>query len=238
MIQLQTEHLCYAYGHEEVLHDVNITVEEGDYLGIVGPNGSGKSTLMKLLLGLLESDHGEIRRSISLSEIGYLPQHRQRREKNFPATVMEIVATGLLATKKPPKRVTKEDKEAIKELLYSLDIGDLWNKSIAEISGGQEQRVHLARCLISKPKVIVLDEPTSALDPRIRSEFYEMLSALNKQGVTLILVTHDLESVGRFTNKLIYLDKMVLFNGTYEDFSQSETMERYVGEEHWRHHHD
>ena len=238
MIQLQTEHLCFSYGHAEVLHDVNIIIKEGDYIGIVGPNGSGKSTLMKLLLGLLSSDHGEIRRSISLSDIGYLPQHRQRREKNFPATVTEIVATGLLAHKSIPKRITKEEKKEIKELLTKLGIGELADKSIGELSGGQEQRVHLARCLISKPKMIILDEPTSALDPRIRGEFYAMLKELNDEGVTLILVTHDLDSVGAYTNKLVYLDKIVLFNGSYVDFSQSETMNLYKGDEHWRHHHD
>lgn len=227
---LTVKNLNFKYGKNLLLKDINFQVEKGDYLGVIGPNGSGKTTLIKILLGILETYEGEIKynkKFLGENFLGYVPQKTFGNDKLFPATVKEIVATGLLSQKKGFKFYTKSDYEKVDYILHKLKIEDLKNKKIGNLSGGQQQRVLLARSMVAKPSVLILDEPTSALDPEIREEFYKTLKELNKERVSIILISHDLLSIENYINKVLFLNRKVIFYGDYEEFKDSEEINIY-----------
>ena len=235
---VSTELLACNYREGRVLEDISFQVERGDYVGIVGPNGSGKSTLVKALLGLVTISKG----SASLfgtplsnfkdwHKVGYLPQSLHLVNPVFPATVHETVGLGLLSLKRFPKRLNRADKEKIDLTLDELGILDLKLKLIGELSGGQLQRVLLARAIVNDPELLVLDEPTAALDPETRGRFYAMISDINRsRGVTVMLVTHDSGTIGEHASKMLYLDKKLLFYGSFDEFCHSPEMSSMFGE--------
>jgi len=238
------EDLAVRYGKHQVLSGISFVINKGDYIGVAGPNGSGKTTLIKAMLGLLPVAEGQISFNNNAAHdpyIGYLPQKAIQSDGLFPATVREVVAMGLLAPKKGPRFYNASDQEKVGKVLKRLDIDDLSDHKIGSLSGGQQQRVLLARALAGSPSLLILDEPTSALDPQIRESFYELLGDLNRvDGVTILLVSHDMASIGKYTKKLLYLDRRVIFFGTYEEFCSSEEMSSYFGplSQHqicWRH---
>jgi len=232
-IILKADNVTLKYGRHEVLTDASFTVEAGDYIGIVGPNGSGKTSLMKAMLGLITPTGGQFSYAGEIKDnrfIGYLPQKVISGDPLFPAKVREVVAMGLLSSKRFPKHLSQEDYKKVDEILSRLKIGNLAEKKIGNLSGGQQQRVLLARALVSSPRLLILDEPTSALDPKVRENFYGILKELNEQdGVTILLVSHDIGSIGQYTKKMLYLDRTVVFFGTYEDFCHSQDMTHYFG---------
>ena len=232
-IILRADNITLKYGRHEVLTDASFTVEAGDYIGIVGPNGSGKTSLMKAMLGLITPSSGKFSYAGEVRDnrfIGYLPQKVISGDPLFPAKVREVVAMGLLSSKRFPKHLSLEDYKKVDEILSRLKIGNLAEKKIGNLSGGQQQRVLLARALVSSPRLLILDEPTSALDPKVRENFYGILKELNEQdGVTILLVSHDIGSIGQYTKKMLYLDRTVVFFGTYEDFCHSQDMTHYFG---------
>lgn len=232
-IILKADNITLKYGRHEVLTDASFTVEAGDYIGIVGPNGSGKTSLMKAMLGLITPTSGQFTYAGEVRDnrfIGYLPQKVISGDPLFPAKVREVVAMGLLSSKRFPKHLSQEDYRKVDEILGRLKIGNLAEKKIGNLSGGQQQRVLLARALVSSPRLLILDEPTSALDPKVRENFYGILKELNEQdGVTILLVSHDIGSIGQYTKKMLYLDRTVVFFGTYEDFCHSQDMTHYFG---------
>ncbi len=235
---VSTKQLACCYREGKVLEDISFQVQRGDYVGIVGPNGSGKSTLVKALLGLVAiSDGSAMLFGSPLPEfkewkkLGYLPQSLHLVNPVFPATVHETVGLGLLSHKRFPKRINGKDKIKIDETLKELNIYDLKHKLIGELSGGQLQRVLLARAIVNDPELLVLDEPTAALDPETRDRFYTMIGSLNqKRGVTVMLVTHDSGAIGRHASKMLYLDKKMLFFGSFEQFCHSPEMSSLFGE--------
>ena len=245
---IRVEDLTVRYGRHEALTNVSFSVEKGDYIGIVGPNGCGKTTLIKSLLGLIRPASGTITfndgGATAQGFLGYLPQKAIAADRVFPATVKEIIATGLIHKNGFQLRMPQADKARIDTVLERLKIQDLKSKRIGSLSGGQLQRVLLGRALVANPDLLILDEPTSALDPQIREEFYALLTSLNKEDeVTILLVSHDIGSVGRFTNKMLYLDRRLVFFGGYDKFCGSPDMTRYFGYETqhqicWRHSHD
>jgi len=231
---LEVQNLSIGYGKHTILEDVNFNVQEGDYVGIVGPNGSGKSTLVKGILGLLEPQVGSIvinsNKKAKRSNVGYLPQTAISTDQLFPAKVKEIVEMGLLVNKSFPKRLSKEDKLRVNDILMELGIEDLIDQKIGSLSGGQQQRVLLARALVSSPDLLILDEPTSALDPKIRDEFYHLIERLNKEKkVTILLVSHDIGSIGQYTSKMLYLDRRLVYYGDYKTFCMDHSMTDYFG---------
>lgn len=235
---LEATGLTVRYQGTEVLSGVTFAIEQGDYVGIVGPNGSGKTTLIRGSLGLVPVAAGEVRlfglspdRFRDWYKIGYAPQASESRHQGFPATVAEIVATGLLARKRFPRRFTKKDRDAVDQALALLGIEDLKRNMITQLSGGQRHRVLLARALVADPELLLLDEPTAAVDPATRGRFYEMLEGLNREArKTILIVTHDLGTIGQYAAKLLYLDQRLIFFGSFEEFCRSDRMADYFGE--------
>ncbi|MCM2359866.1 MAG: metal ABC transporter ATP-binding protein [Geobacteraceae bacterium] len=235
---LAIDGLCFNYDGNRVLDGISFRVQAGDYLGIVGPNGSGKSTLIRTVLGLAEPAEGKVElfgaARAQFSEwrrIGYLPQRIKFFNPNFPATVEEVVRLGLLAGKRIPRAVTRGDDEAVGKTLELMGITGIRRKLIGDLSGGQQQRVLLARAVVGGPELLILDEPTTALDPETRENFYLLLERLNReQNTTVILVTHDTWSIGKYATRFLYLDKKIIFAGTFDDFCRSPEMTSFFGE--------
>lgn len=233
---IEVKNLSVKYREAEALSDVSLDVSSSDYVGIVGPNGSGKTTLIKALLGLVPHT-GEVyfwgkqfRAFPRKRHIGYLPQKMSLLDPHFPATALEIVVSGVYCCKKFPKRLSWKDYDMAKEAMEMLGIANLKDRSIGRLSGGQQQRVLLARALVHKPKILILDEPTVALDPHSREAFYSTVQKLNQEeGVTVLLVSHDVGTVGEYASKLLYLDRKLIFYGTLEEFCKSPKMTDYFG---------
>ncbi|ERJ12072.1 metal ABC transporter ATP-binding protein [Haloplasma contractile] len=215
---LNIEHLTIKYGKHTVLKDLTFKVQTGDYVGIIGPNGSGKSTLVRGILGLVPITNGQIEK-VTNDDIGYLPQKTYSNDQVFPATVKEIVLTGLLRNKRFPNFYTPSDHKKVDQILKRLQIIDLKENKIGTLSGGQQQRVMLARAVVSSPKILILDEPTSALDPKFRETFYKLVNDLNKnEGITILHISHDLNSVMQYMNRVLHLDRDILFYGAKEKY--------------------
>jgi len=225
---LEVKNLSVKYGQTEALENVSFAIEQGDFVGLAGPNGGGKTTLAKTILGLTDAYSGEIylfgkkqKDFDCFKRIGYLPQKQSSINQLFPASVGEIVLLGLLSQKKMPKTFSQEDKKLIDETLKKLCILDLKNKMFSELSGGQQQKVLLARALISGPELLILDEPSTALDPVSREDFFKMIQTLNKELKTaIILITHDTGYIGQYASKLLYIDRKMLFFGKISDFCE------------------
>lgn len=225
---INIKNLNVSYGQNNVLDNITFAVEKGDFVGLVGPNGGGKTTLVKAILGLISKTKGKIflfgkeQKSFNeFSKIGYLPQKQFTINQLFPATVEEVVFLGLLSQKRRPKIISKEDREKIKNILSLLRILELKNKILFDLSGGQQQKVFLARALISDPQLLILDEPSNALDPTSREDFFKLVKKLNQEKkTTIILITHDTGYIGSYANKLLYIDRKLIFFGKISDFCQ------------------
>ncbi len=203
---ISAEHLKVEYGNSVVLSDIDFYVNKGDYLNIIGPNGSGKTTLIKILTNLQKPSQGKI--TIAPVVFGYLPQHLSESAQ-IPANVYEVLK--LSNAKKP-------SDEAIKKLLSDMGMLDFMYQPMGKLSGGEQQRVYIIRALLSNPDVLILDEPTSALDPEFRKFFYAYIEKLNDQGMTIIHVTHDLSDGLRHGSRILELDQVVKFFGTFEQY--------------------
>lgn len=234
---LKVEKINFKYETAEILDNVSFEINQGDFVALAGPNGAGKTTLARLILGLESPNSGQIEifgtkqaNNIPWPKIGYLAQRAGLFNPLFPAKVKEVIALGLLSGKKYPKKINSSDKEKIDEVLNWLNISNLKNEAINKLSGGQQQRVFLARALVSKPDLLILDEPSTALDPETRTGFFELLKKLNKErGMAILIITHDTAQAGQYADKLLYLDKRVIFFGQFSDFCHSEEMEKYFG---------
>ena len=192
---IQIEHVSAEYDGKQVLKDINLTVYQDDYLGIIGPNGGGKTTLMRLILGLKKPTEGSIHICNEGKEIsmGYLPQYNDL-DKQFPISVYEVVLSGLSKSKSLFARYTKLHHQQVAETLERMQLSDLKDRHIGALSGGQLQRVLLARAIVSKPDVVILDEPNTYIDRRFQKQMYEMLEQINKE-CAIIIVSHDIAEV-------------------------------------------
>lgn len=232
----EVKNLSFSYTGQTVLKDINFNITEGDFIALLGPNGSGKTTLIKLLLGLLPPQKGKINLFDSALQkfrtwrnIGYLEQ-KTTTPRNMPMTAFAVVRLGLLSTKKGLKLFNEEDNKKTISLMKKLHCFSYKDKLFSELSGGQQQRVLLARTIINEPKFLILDEPSTALDSSSREEFFEIISALNKEKkTTILLVTHDISQVGKYVNKFLVLDKEIIFYGSKEDFCDSKKVTDYFG---------
>ena len=214
--------LSLGYDAQVVARDLNFSVSKGDYLCIVGENGSGKTTLMKTLLRLKEPVSGKIETGDGLkkNEIGYLPQ-QTIVQKDFPASVREIVLSGCQGRCGIRPFYNHEEKELAKENMERMGITDLANRCYRDLSGGQQQRVLLARALCATKKVLLLDEPVAGLDPKVTVQMYELIKDLNREGITIIMISHDISAAVRYASHILHIGDTVFF-GTKEKYLDSE----------------
>jgi len=216
---IKLENVSFSYNQEEFLKNINISIYEGDFLGVIGPNGGGKTTLLKLILGLLKPETGRIRvfgrtPRKGRESIGYLSQFKNI-DFDFPITALEIVLLNRVG-KKLFKHYSRQDHEAAEKALKNLGIWHLKNKNLSELSGGEKQRVFVARALANEPKALLLDEPTSNLDMHIQEEFYEVLRKLNKK-IAIVVVDHALETVSKHAKEIICINKCKTHTAKYHD---------------------
>ena len=219
--QLTCKNVTLGYEGNAVIEGLDFTVSSGDYLCILGENGSGKSTLVKALLGLIPAMSGEIIHSDEISGgVGYLPQQTVV-QKDFPASVREIVRSGCIKKAGLRPFYNRQEKALADENMKRLGITDLAGRCYRELSGGQQQRVLLARALCATGKVLLLDEPVTGLDPKAQADLYELIASLNRSGVTMIMVSHDVSAV-RYASHILHIgSKEQLFFGTRDDYLSS-----------------
>jgi zinc transport system ATP-binding protein len=217
---IEIHNLTVYYGQTPALTNVCLEVTEGDYLGIIGPNGGGKSTLLKAMLGLVPAAEGSVRiygqsPGHSRALIGYVPQFAAM-DKSFPITLFEVVLTGRLRKRLTPFfRFSSQDKDIAHELLARVGLANLANRQIAELSGGEFQKMLLARALALNPKILLLDEPTANVDAVSRDQIFSLLAELNKD-MTIILVTHDLLAISSEVHRLACLNGKLVYHGEPE----------------------
>ena len=229
-VLIKGEHIDLGYEGEAIVKDISFSISEGDYLCILGENGAGKSTLVKAILSLHAPLKGEIEFSpqIRKNEIGYLPQ-QSSAQKSFPASVEEVVLSGRVNSLSHKFFYTKEDRKIALSNLSRLGIENLRRKSFSELSGGQMQRVLLARALCACKKLLLLDEPVTGLDTHTTSEFYRMVDDLNDDGLTIIMVTHDIHPALNSADHVMYLGRGY-FYGRKDDYFKSEMGMRFLKE--------
>lgn len=221
MALLSCEHLCLGYDGNEILHDLSFSVSRGDYLCIVGENGSGKSTLMKTILGLRAPLSGKIAfgDGLTQNEIGYLPQQTVV-QRDFPATVWEIVLSGCQGKVGLRPFYKEKERSLAAANLARMGMEEYKNRCYRELSGGQQQRVLLARALCATGKLLLLDEPVSGLDPKVTAELYRLIAALHREGITIIMITHDLSASLRDATHVLHIGKTTFF-GTLAEYGRS-----------------
>ncbi len=232
MSLLTCKDLLIKYENTTVISDLSFQVEYGDFLCIVGDNGAGKSTLMKVILGLKQLNGGSVEfdENFRRSEIGYVSQ-LEEIDKDFPASVMEVVMLGCLNRHGILPFYRQSEKRRAEDVLKKLHIESLANRSYGELSGGQRKRVLLARALMASASLLLLDEPVAALDPIATRDFYDTLSTLHKEGMTIIMVSHDIHaSIHHGTHILHLSHDMPTFIGTVDDYLNSKTGHAYLDE--------
>ena len=232
--QIEVDEVSFSFGVTQVLTDISLTIYRGDFLGIIGPNGSGKTTLLKLMLGLYPVQTGGIRlfgRGVQdfrdWHKVAYVPQKAANIDETFPATVREVTGMGLLSRKSFPRTLNKKDHEMIGSALRTVEMDGYMDQRIGELSGGQQQRVFIARALVSRPEILFLDEPTTGVDQGTQNGFWDLLARLNGEGITMVLVSHDIGRITRYVNRVASLNQRLEFYGTHPEFCAWDT----------RHHH-
>jgi len=223
--------ICYEAGAAYAVEHASFSVSGGDFLCIVGENGSGKTTLIRLLAGLAAPGSGRIRlEGIVRRQIGYLPQQTPV-QKDFPASVTEVVLSGRLNRTGALPFFSKLDRAAAETAMKELGVWDLRRKSYRELSGGQQQKTLLARALCACERLLILDEPVTGLDPIATVDMYAILERLHRQGLTILMVSHDVGGALRCASKILHMDRVVRFFGTAEDYRASDIGRRMTGQD-------
>ncbi|MBN2908204.1 metal ABC transporter ATP-binding protein [Polycladomyces sp. WAk] len=227
---IRMERVYFSYQNEKVLDNVSLTLHQGEFLALVGPNGSGKSTLVKLALGWLKPQAGEIqlmgqdiRRFRDRDKIGYVSQKANSFNLGFPATVFEVVATGLYGKMGLFRWMGRKEKQKVYEAIEQVGLSHLSHRNIGRLSGGQQQRAFIARALVSDPDLLILDEPTVGVDAESVERFYRLLTHLHREKkLTLLLVTHDIGAVTTYVDRIACLNKRIFFHGDPEEFTRKQ----------------
>lgn len=220
---IEVKDMTFAYDREPVLERVSLHVKKGDYLAILGPNGAAKSTLIKLMVGLLRPQRGKIKlfgeditSFKNWGKIGYMAQQAGDVNISFPATVEEVVSSGYYEGVGNFNK--KNRKRAVKAVLKKLEIDNLAQRLIGNLSGGQRQKVFLAKAIVKRPEIIFLDEPTSGIDVNYQKEFYKLIKKLNDENITIVMVTHDIKAAFRESKTIACVyNKNVLFNKSKDE---------------------
>ncbi|MDT8446187.1 MAG: metal ABC transporter ATP-binding protein [bacterium] len=234
---ISVQGLNFSLNGQKVLENISFRVQRGEYVGILGPNGGGKTSLLRLLLGLSQPETGSIelfgqRRSKFKDhhKLGYVPQHQGTGQLSFPASVAEVIETGLAARLKPWQRMGRAERLAMAQAIDLAQIGPLLNRNLSDLSGGERQRVYIARALAAGPELLFLDEPVAGVDLSAQNRFYQFLAQLNKElKLTLLFVSHDLGSIASQVSHVLCLNKRLICHGPPENFIKEEVMEQVFG---------
>ncbi|MHC3439358.1 metal ABC transporter ATP-binding protein [Natrialbaceae archaeon A-gly3] len=232
------EDVTFAYGEKLAVEDISLSVEQGDFLGLIGPNGSGKTTLLHLMLGLQQPDSGSVElfgepaQAFEDGErIGYVAQRSTDRGGTMPITVREAVTMGRFAHV-GHSRLRESDYEIVDDALRTVEIIDLADRRINQLSGGQRQRAFIARALASEADLLALDEPTVGVDAESRDRFYGLLDDLNREGITIILIEHDIDVLTKHVNKIACINKELYHHGDTVSFIESDALAEAYGAAH------
>ena len=220
MAQLTCKNLTLGYNSKVVASNINFEVNKGDYLCILGENGAGKSTLMKPLLHLINPLDGSIETGdgVLADEIGYLPQQTEV-QRDFPASVREIVLSGCQSRCGRRPFYNKAEKQLAVQAMEKMNITPLARKCYRELSGGQQQRVLLARAFCATQKMLLLDEPVTGLDPQATEEMYSLIKELNRNGITIIMISHDVDAALKYASHVLHIGKEIFF-GEVKDYDK------------------
>lgn len=213
---INLSHVWAKYNKNPILEDINLTICEGDFVGLIGPNGGGKTTLFKVLLGLIKPYQGTVKivgHTVSKGRryIGYVPQLVEL-DREFPISVAEVVRMGRLGKRRLLQRYNSKDDMIVNRTLEQVGMLELRDLPIAELSGGQRQRVYIARALASEPRILLLDEPTASVDPQRQTSIYELLKELN-QLITIIMISHDIGAISAYVKTVGCLNHRLFFHG-------------------------
>ncbi len=233
---IEFKNVRFAYGEDPILADVSFMIHDGDYAGIIGPNGGGKTTIIKLMLGLLKPQEGEIRifgwlpeKFKERSKIGYVPQKASQGDY-FPASVKEIIQSGRTAQIGFLKIFRKKDRRAVDGAMDAAEVAHLKNRLIGSLSGGERQRVFIARALAAEPKMLILDEPTAEADIASQEKFYSLLRKLNASlGITIILVSHDIAVVAKEAKTVLCINRELLCHTASGEIVNENFLEKIYG---------
>ncbi|GAB4144971.1 MAG: metal ABC transporter ATP-binding protein [Patescibacteria group bacterium] len=241
---INCQDLSFSYGGNKALQNISFEIKAGEYVALIGPNGGGKTTLIKILLGLLNPDSGSVRLfnesplhlGNNWSKIGYVPQKSAQIGLDFPATVKEVLAT---ANQVKTKQDSLQHSIQFDEILKLLDIEDLQNRLLSQLSGGERQKVFLARALMKNPALLVLDEPTVGVDSSSQAKFYRALDHLNQShGLAILLISHDIAAVVKSVQRVLCLNQTLTIHEQPEEFAHSATYQNLYGNDfNYVHHH-
>lgn len=209
---LQVRGLTFGYGRELVLEGVDLDIHARDFLAVIGPNGGGKTTLIKAILGLLRPWSGEVISRIPRGHMGYVPQF-STFDRSFPLRVRDVVLMGKLGRRGLLRRYTREDREGVERVLERLKLLDVARAHVAEVSGGQLQRVLIARALAGDPGILFLDEPTASIDAESREVLRGILEELN-QRIPVVVVTHDVTSISSMVQQIACINRRLFYHGS------------------------
>ncbi|AFK20086.1 metal ABC transporter ATP-binding protein [Haloferax mediterranei ATCC 33500] len=231
---IELSNVEFGYTAAPVVEDISLRINPGEYVAVVGPNGSGKSTLMKLILGLLQPDTGSAqlfgepsRTFDDGARIGYVAQHASA-SKEMPITVREVVKMGRF----PHVGfgiLSGKDHKIVDEALATVGMSAFADRRVTQLSGGQRQRAFIARALAGEADLLVLDEPTVGVDAESVDAFYDLLESLNEDGITILLIEHDLGAVTDHAERIVCLNREVYFDGPTDDFVESDALARAFG---------
>ena len=232
---VRIDNVSFSYGEAPALRDVSLTIEEGEFLGLIGPNGSGKTTLLSVMLGLVDPDEGSVElfgEPIDAFDdghrIGYVSQKSTEKGTSMPVVVREVVEMGRYAHV-GSGRLREVDHRAVEAAMERVNITDLADRKLNTLSGGQRQRAFIARALASDADLLALDEPTVGVDAESRDRFYGLLDELNDEGITIVLIEHDIGVVTDRASRIACLNTELYHHGDPESFQESDALERAYG---------
>jgi zinc transport system ATP-binding protein len=205
--------LTAGYENKVVLKDISMTVDENDFIGIIGPNGGGKTTLLRVILGLLKPLSGRVNYSpgsLRFNQIGYMPQVAQG-DTLFPVTVEDVVLSGMMLNKSATGRMGRREKKRASEVMDELGLSPLAHQALNELSGGQLQRVYLARALTGSPRLLLLDEPATFVDNSFEADFYDKLRALNSR-MAIMMVSHDVGTISAWVKSFACVNETLYYH--------------------------
>ncbi len=239
MTAIDVTDVSFAYADQPVIEEISLDIDEGEFLGLVGPNGSGKTTLLELMVGLRRPDSGTITlfgepaHSFGDGErVGYVPQDVTSAKGEMPITVTEVVRMGRYPHRLF-RRFRTEDRDSVDDALERVGISDLADRRVGRLSGGQRQRVFIARALAAEADLLALDEPTVGVDAESREQFYDLLHELNDEGITIILIEHDIGIVTTHASEIACLNRKLFFHGDPETFVETNALaDAYGGGQH------